>query len=124
MFLGNETREKSGFVSYVSISLCFDFDPRHRQAQTTDHTTEATGYQTVYKHFKELLATRVSLLLIINSKFREALYQLNGETRVFYLLLITNKSTTVLEKYLFIIIRLAISHMMQFSGTLFVECLM
>ena len=27
MFLGNETREKSGFVSYVSISLCFDFDP-------------------------------------------------------------------------------------------------
>ena len=27
LFLGNETREKSGFVSYVSISLCFDFDP-------------------------------------------------------------------------------------------------
>ena len=27
VFLGNETRAKSGFVSYVSISLCFDFDP-------------------------------------------------------------------------------------------------
>jgi len=27
LFLGNETREKSGFVSYVSFSLCFDFDP-------------------------------------------------------------------------------------------------
>jgi len=27
VFLRNETRAKSGFVSYVSISLCFDFDP-------------------------------------------------------------------------------------------------
>ena len=27
IFLGNETRAKSGFVSYVSFSLCFDFDP-------------------------------------------------------------------------------------------------
>jgi len=27
LFFGNETREKSGFVSYVSFSLCFDFDP-------------------------------------------------------------------------------------------------
>ena len=33
MFLGNETREKSGFVSYVSISLCFDFDPIHNPAK-------------------------------------------------------------------------------------------
>jgi hypothetical protein len=29
LFLGNETHEKSGFVSYVSFSLCFDFDPIH-----------------------------------------------------------------------------------------------
>jgi hypothetical protein len=27
VFLRNETRAKPGFVSYVSISLCFDFDP-------------------------------------------------------------------------------------------------
>jgi len=27
VFLRNETHAKSGFVSYVSISLCFDFDP-------------------------------------------------------------------------------------------------
>jgi hypothetical protein len=27
VFLRNETRAKSEFVSYVSISLCFDFDP-------------------------------------------------------------------------------------------------
>jgi len=27
VFLRNETRAKSGFVSYVSIFLCFDFDP-------------------------------------------------------------------------------------------------
>jgi len=27
VFLRNETRAKSGFVSYVSISMCFDFDP-------------------------------------------------------------------------------------------------
>ena len=27
VFLRNETRAKSGFVSYVSISLCFDFGP-------------------------------------------------------------------------------------------------
>jgi hypothetical protein len=27
VFLRNETRAKSGFVSYVSISLCFDYDP-------------------------------------------------------------------------------------------------
>jgi len=27
VFLRNETRAKFGFVSYVSISLCFDFDP-------------------------------------------------------------------------------------------------
>jgi len=30
VFLRNETRAKSGFVSYVSISLCFDFDPSQR----------------------------------------------------------------------------------------------
>jgi len=29
VFLRNETRAKSGFVSYVSISLCFDFDPTY-----------------------------------------------------------------------------------------------
>ena len=29
MFLGNETRKKSGFVSYVSFFLCFDFDPSY-----------------------------------------------------------------------------------------------
>ena len=29
VFLRNETRAKSGFVSYVSISMCFDFDPNH-----------------------------------------------------------------------------------------------
>ena len=29
MFLGNETRAKSGFVSYVSFFLCFDFDPNN-----------------------------------------------------------------------------------------------
>jgi len=29
LFLGNETREKPGFVSYVSFSLCFDFDPKY-----------------------------------------------------------------------------------------------
>jgi hypothetical protein len=27
LFLGNETRANSGFVSYVSFFLCFDFDP-------------------------------------------------------------------------------------------------
>jgi len=27
LFLGNETRAKSGFVSYVSFFPCFDFDP-------------------------------------------------------------------------------------------------
>ena len=36
MFLGNETREKSGFVSYVSISLCFDFDPNHDSISQRD----------------------------------------------------------------------------------------
>ena len=36
MFLGNETREKSGFVSYVSISLCFDFDPMHGSMKTKE----------------------------------------------------------------------------------------
>ena len=30
VFLRNETRAKSGFVSFVSISLCFDFDPTRR----------------------------------------------------------------------------------------------
>ena len=30
VFLRNETRAKSGFVSYVSIFLCFDFDPNRR----------------------------------------------------------------------------------------------
>ena len=29
LFLGNETRAKSGFVSYVSFFLCFDFDPSY-----------------------------------------------------------------------------------------------
>ena len=29
VFLRKETRVKSGFVSYVSISLCFDFDPTY-----------------------------------------------------------------------------------------------
>ena len=29
MFHGNETREKSGFVSYVSFFLYFDFDPKY-----------------------------------------------------------------------------------------------
>ena len=33
MFLGNDTREKPGFVSYVSFSLCFDFDPKHEHKQ-------------------------------------------------------------------------------------------
>jgi len=33
VFLRNETRAKSGFVSYVSISLCFDFDPRNREVE-------------------------------------------------------------------------------------------
>jgi hypothetical protein len=29
LFHGNETREKSGFVSYVSFFLYFDFDPKY-----------------------------------------------------------------------------------------------
>ena len=33
VFLRNETRAKSGFISYVSISLCFDFDPTPRWRQ-------------------------------------------------------------------------------------------
>jgi len=37
VFLRNETRAKSGFVSYVSISLCFDFDPTH---QPSTHQTQ------------------------------------------------------------------------------------
>jgi len=32
VFLRNETRAKSGFVSYVSISLCFDFDPTRQSS--------------------------------------------------------------------------------------------
>jgi len=31
IFLGNETRAKSGFGSYVPFSLCFDFDPTTHQ---------------------------------------------------------------------------------------------
>jgi len=30
LFLGNETGAKSGFVSYVSLFLGFDFDPTSR----------------------------------------------------------------------------------------------
>ena len=43
LFLGNETREKSGFVSYVSFSLCFDFDPNCalRIARTQSFTVAA-----------------------------------------------------------------------------------
>jgi hypothetical protein len=41
LFLGNETHEKSGFVSYVSFSLCFDFDPtnytRRRRWRRSEH---------------------------------------------------------------------------------------
>ena len=33
LFLGNEIREKSGFVSYVSLFLCFDFDPKYSGRQ-------------------------------------------------------------------------------------------
>jgi len=33
VFLRNETRAKSGFVSYVSISLCFDFDPTDQRCE-------------------------------------------------------------------------------------------
>jgi len=33
LFLGNETRKKSGFVSYVSFSLCFDFDPNCKRVE-------------------------------------------------------------------------------------------
>jgi len=38
LFLGNESREKSGFVSYVSISLCFDFDPTDNYFTTVQQT--------------------------------------------------------------------------------------
>jgi hypothetical protein len=34
LFLGNETRAKSGFVSYVSFFLCFDFDPTTNNRNT------------------------------------------------------------------------------------------
>ena len=33
VFLRNETHAKSGFVSYVSISLCFDFDLNPNEVQ-------------------------------------------------------------------------------------------
>ena len=36
VFLRNETRAKSGFVSYVSIFLCFDFDPSARARRGAD----------------------------------------------------------------------------------------
>ena len=34
VFLRNETRAKSGFVSYVSISLCFDFVDHRRSRRS------------------------------------------------------------------------------------------
>ena len=37
VFLRNETYAKSGFVSYVSISLCFDFDPSSVPTQARAH---------------------------------------------------------------------------------------
>ena len=56
MFLGNETREKSGFVSYVSISLCFDFDPRRgtfdRVALTSDVCMWFLGFVRVIGHMR------------------------------------------------------------------------
>jgi hypothetical protein len=35
LFLGNETGAKSGFVSYVSFFLGFDFDPNCNGQETT-----------------------------------------------------------------------------------------
>jgi hypothetical protein len=43
LFLGNETRANSGFVSYVSFFLCFDFDPNSNLSLRTSCLVSVNG---------------------------------------------------------------------------------
>ena len=54
VFLRNETRAKSGFVSYVSISLCFDFDPNSPHQKTENRLF----FLSLYKYIISRLETR------------------------------------------------------------------
>jgi hypothetical protein len=70
VFLRNETRAKFGFVSYVSISLCFDFDPNNRVPDQhvgrggTASKTEAMYIPSPRQRYLRM-ETRLTFLLMI-----------------------------------------------------------